>query len=56
MLLKCLDCGSDEGTLLKGFDNEKSYSWAELSQMKEVCCSCGSENLKSIKGGNKINE
>jgi hypothetical protein len=43
----CLDCGSDEGTLLKEFDSEKSYSWQELSEMKEVCSSCGSENIRS---------
>ena len=45
MNYKCLDCGSDEGTLLKEFDNDKSYSWQELSEMQEVCASCGSENL-----------
>ena len=32
--------------LLKEFDNEKSYSWYDLSQMTEVCVSCGSENIE----------
>lgn len=45
--MKCLDCGCDEGTLLKEFDNEKNYSWYELSEMTEVCVSCGSENIKT---------
>ena len=44
--MKCLDCSCDEGTLLKEFDNEKSYSWFDLSQMTEVCVSCGSENIE----------
>ena len=44
--MKCLDCNFDEGTLLKDFDNEQSYSWYDLSQMTEVCASCGSENIK----------
>ena len=44
--MKCLDCGCNEGTLLKEFDNEKSYSWYELSEMTEVCASCGSKNIK----------
>ncbi len=46
--MKCLDCGFDEGTLLKEFQEnpEKSYSWFDLSQMTEVCASCGSENLE----------
>jgi len=43
----CLDCNSDEGTLLKEFDSEKNYSWFELSQMTEVCASCESENIKT---------
>ena len=45
--MECLDCGSDEGTLLKEFDNEKNYSWYELSEMTEVCASCGSENIET---------
>ena len=44
--MKCLDCDFDEGTLLKEFDNEKSYSWNDLLQMTEVCASCGSKNIK----------
>jgi hypothetical protein len=46
--MKCLDCGCDEGTLLKEFQEnpEQSYSWLELSEMTEVCISCGSENIK----------
>ena len=44
--MKCLDCNFDEGTLLKDFDSEQSYSWYDLSQMTEVCASCGSENIK----------
>lgn len=43
----CLDCNFVEGTLLKEFDNEENYSWYELSQMTEVCASCGSENIKT---------
>ena len=43
--MKCLDCNFDEGTLLKEFDNESNYSWYELSEMTEVCASCGSENI-----------
>ena len=42
----CLDCNFVEGTLLKEFDNEENYSWYELSQMTEVCASCGSENIE----------
>ena len=44
----CLDCGCDEGTLLKEFQEnpEQNYSWLELSEMTEVCVSCGSENIK----------
>jgi len=48
--MKCLDCGCNEGTLLKEFDNEKNYSWYELSEMTEVCASCGSENIKIEEG------
>ena len=47
--MKCLDCGFDEGTLLKDFDNEKNYSWFELTEMIEICASCGSENIKTKK-------
>nr|BAR19044.1 hypothetical protein [uncultured Mediterranean phage uvMED] len=43
---KCKDCSSEEGTLLKDFDNSKNYSWYDLSQMDEVCASCGSENIE----------
>jgi len=43
--MKCLDCNFNEGTLLKEFDNESNYSWYELSEMTEVCASCGSENI-----------
>lgn len=43
--MKCLDCGFDEGTLLKEFDSDKNYSWYELSEMTEVCASCGGENI-----------
>ena len=45
---KCLNCGSDEGTLLKEFQEqpEKNWSWYELSEMTPVCVSCGSENLE----------
>ena len=35
-------CECNEGTLLKEFDNEKSYSWSDLAEMTEVCASCGS--------------
>ena len=42
----CLDCGNDEGTLLKEFDSDKSYSWLELFKMTEVCAICGSENIE----------
>jgi len=45
-MMKCLDCGFDKGTLLKEFDPEKNYTWYELSEMTEVCASCGSENVK----------
>ena len=45
--MKCLECNFDEGTLLKEFDNEKNYSWYELSEMTEVCASCGSENIET---------
>ena len=45
----CKNCNSDEGTLLKEFDNEKSYFYSELAEMTSVCASCGSENLKEIK-------
>ncbi|MEO2054722.1 MAG: hypothetical protein ABGX83_05425 [Nitrospira sp.] len=46
MALKyCNDCGSYDGTLLKEFDSDTSYSWGELSEMTDVCASCGSENL-----------
>ena len=46
--MKCLDCGCDEGTLLKEFQEqpEKNWSWYELSEMTPVCVSCGSENIK----------
>ena len=39
-------CDCNEGTLLKEFDNEQSYSWSELAEMTEVCASCGGEQLK----------
>ena len=39
-------CDCNEGTLLKEFDNEKSYYWSELTEMTEVCASCGSEQPK----------
>ena len=42
----CLNCGADEGILLKEFDNNKNYSYSELSEMTEVCACCGSENIK----------
>ena len=47
--MKCSDCGFNEGTLLKQFKEqpEQSYSWYELSEMTEVCASCGSENIKT---------
>lgn len=51
--MKCLDCNFDEGTLLKEFDNEKNYSWYELSQMTEVCFSCGSKNINITNDGEK---
>ena len=46
--MKGLDCGFNEGTLLKQFQEqpEQNYSWYELSEMTEVCASCGSENIK----------
>jgi|TARA_Y100000310_G_C20672539_1_gene811095 hypothetical protein len=44
----CKDCGCDEGTLLKEFDNTKSYYYSELAEMTEVCVSCGSENLEEV--------
>ena len=43
--MKCNDCGADEGTLLKEFDSNSSYSWSELAEMTEVCACCGSENI-----------
>ena len=45
----CNKCGSNEGILLKEFDSNKSYFWSELSDMTEVCASCGSEDLKELK-------
>tara|TARA_Y100001937_G_scaffold106551_1_gene148280 strand:- start:47 stop:223 length:177 start_codon:yes stop_codon:yes gene_type:complete len=39
-------CNCNEGTLLKEFDSEKSYYWSELTEMTEVCASCGSEQPK----------
>ena len=47
--IKCLNCGGDEGTLLKEFQEnpEKNYSWYDLAMMTEVCASCGSENIKT---------
>ncbi len=47
--MKCLDCGCDEGTLFKEFQEnpDKSYSWHDLAMMTEVCVSCGSENIKT---------
>ena len=50
--MKCLECGFDEGTLLKEFDNKKSYSWYELSEMTEICASCGSENIETTEEKN----
>ncbi len=44
--MRCKDCNSDEGTLSKEFDNEKSYSWGEVAEMTDVCVSCGSENIE----------
>ena len=46
--MKCLDCGCNEGTLLKEFQEQpnKNWSWYELSEMTAVCVSCGSENIK----------
>jgi hypothetical protein len=41
-----LKCDCNEGTLLKEFDPEKSYSWEELSNMTPVCASCGCEEIK----------
>ena len=41
--MKCLDCGATEGTMLKEFDNEKSYYWSEIAEMTEICACCGSE-------------
>jgi len=45
----CYDCEASEGTLLKEFQEEpeKSYSYADLMKMTEVCASCGSENIKT---------
>ena len=50
--MKCLGFGLNEGTLLKQFQEqpEQSYSWYELSEMTEVCASCGSENIKIKEG------
>ena len=44
----CLDCGCNEGTLLKEFQEnpEQDYSWHDISMMTDVCVSCGSENIK----------
>ena len=39
--MKCKHCESDEGTMLKEFDPEKSYDYSELAEMTEVCVSCG---------------
>ena len=52
---KCLDCGCDEGTLLKEFQEQpnKSWSWYELAEMTQVCVSCGSENIERKKQKNK---
>ena len=41
MAKKCANCGTEDGTILKEFDNEQSYFWSELSEMTEVCASCG---------------
>lgn len=43
--MKCLNCGASEGTLLKEFNPEKSYSYSELAEMTDACASCGSENI-----------
>ena len=45
--MKCLDCNFDEGTLLKEFYSEQTYSWLDLANMTEVCASCGSENVST---------
>ena len=50
--MKCLDCSFDEGTLLKEFNPDKNYTWYELSEMTEICASCGSENISTV---NKYN-
>ena len=47
--MKCLDCNFTEGTLLKEFNPDKNYTWYELSEMTEICASCGSENIKKDK-------
>ena len=40
-------CFNNAETYPKFQENlEKSYSWFDLSQMTEVCASCGSENLE----------
>ena len=39
-------CDCNQGTLLKEFDSEKSYYWSELTEMTEVCASCGSDKPK----------
>jgi Zn finger protein HypA/HybF involved in hydrogenase expression len=44
--MKCKDCNSNEGTLLKEFDSEQIYSWYDISEMTEICASCGSENIE----------
>ena len=44
--MKCKDCNSHEGTLLKEFDSEQIYSWYDISEMTEICVSCGSENIE----------
>ena len=45
----CLDCGCDEGTLKKEFQEnpEGDFSWHDLTLMTDVCVSCGSENIKT---------
>ena len=50
-VMKCLNCGCDEGTLLKEFQEnpEENYSWHDLAMMTEVCVSCGSENIETEK-------
>ena len=50
--MKCLECGFDEGTLLKEFNPNKNYTWYELSEMTEICASCGSENIKTTEEKN----